>query len=167
MSENASERVVDRSRFGSGPWDNEPDRVEWRDEKTGLDCLILRNGLGALCGYVAVRPGHPWHGKGYDDVPAEVHGGLTYADACHGRICHVPRPGEPDNVWWLGFDAGHAWDLVPSMTHWRRLMPKLASLDDSETYRTVEYMRAECERLARQVADASLAKTSHRRLVDA
>lgn len=51
-------------------WDNEPDRKHWIDADTGLDCLIVRNGLGgkgALCGYVGVPKGHPWYGKDYSD----------------------------------------------------------------------------------------------------
>jgi hypothetical protein len=94
----------DRSRFGSGPWDAEPDRVFWRDPATGFPCLALRNRMGAWCGYVAVPPGHSAYGKDYDEVPVEVHGGLTYADFCqeddreHG-VCHTPQPGEPDRVW--------------------------------------------------------------------
>jgi hypothetical protein len=164
VSENAVARVVDRSRFGSGPWDNEPDRVEWRDEKTGLDCLIVRGPLGALCGYVAVLPGHPWHGRGYDDVDADVHGGLTYAAACHGLVCHVPRPGEPDDVWWLGFDAAHYMDLVPSMSFWRKEARFEVAFD--ETYKGVDYMKNECADLARQVSEASLVRQA-RRLIDA
>jgi hypothetical protein len=38
----------------------EPDKVQWRDQVTGLTCLIVRvNPGGALCGYVGVPPGHP------------------------------------------------------------------------------------------------------------
>lgn len=73
----------------SGPWKDEPDRVEWRC--LGFPCLIVRNNSGALCGYVGVPPAHPWHGKKYDEVGAEVHGGLTYSRPCEegGNICDV------------------------------------------------------------------------------
>lgn len=46
-----------RVKWGPGPWDGEPDKMQWTDPATGLDCLIVRNTLGALCGYVGVTPG--------------------------------------------------------------------------------------------------------------
>lgn len=44
-----------------GEWDREPDKIEWTDKKTGLPCLIVRNRLGALCGYVGVGEKHPFY----------------------------------------------------------------------------------------------------------
>ena len=42
--------------WGQGPWDDEPDRVDF--EHAGFPCLLLRNPrLGQWCGYVAVPPG--------------------------------------------------------------------------------------------------------------
>ena len=32
-------RTVDKSTWARGPWDTEPDKMQWRDEATGLDCL--------------------------------------------------------------------------------------------------------------------------------
>jgi len=145
--------MTDRSTWGEGPWQNEPDRKEWRDEATGLPCLIVRHPLmGQLCGYVAVPPGHPWHGvKCNDDRLDNVraHGGLTFSAACDedGLVCHVPQAGEPADVWWLGFDCGHAWDLIPgieAMGSW-----------DHCTYRDMPYVEAECAKLAAQAKEAS------------
>jgi hypothetical protein len=130
---------VDRSGWPAGPWDDEPDRVEF--EHAGLPCLLNRGRMGQWCGYAAVPPGHPLHGQDYDVPDVKVHGGLTYAEACQGRICHLPEPGEPDDVWWFGFDCAHAWDVVPGV--WR--LPKAE-------YRTVAYTRRETERLAEQLA---------------
>jgi hypothetical protein len=149
----------------AGPWDDEPDKVSWTDQATGRPCLIVRNRLGALCGYVAVDPGHPLYGIGYSDVPDAVHeaahGGLTYASPCqevedeaHG-ICHVPEPGAPDDVWWLGFDCAHAGDLAPAMEATRREldMPSFPGLP-RDKYRTVGYVRRRCEDLAAALASA-------------
>lgn len=141
----------DRSSWGSGDWDNEPDRVEWRDESTDLPCLALRNRLGAWCGYVACPPEHPWHGLDYDSEElgdVHAHGGLTFSSFCAEgegpeRICHVPRPGEPDNVWWLGFDCAHLGDHVPAMHR--------DYLGRGETYRTLDYVQRQCSYLAAQV----------------
>lgn len=132
----------DRSEWGRGPWDDEPDdRVEWRSE--GLACLMVRNYSGAWCGYVGVPPGHPWHGVNYNDVDAIVHGGLTYSDRCAGHICHVPSEGEPHDVWWLGFDCFHSGDKPPLGRPW---FP-------GGTYRDARYVRSEVNGLARQARE--------------
>ncbi len=128
-----------------GPWDGEPDKVQWPDAATGLACMIRRGPTGAWCGYVGVDESHPLHGRGYSGVDVEVHGGLTYAAACDGDetgICHVVDPGDPDPAWWFGFDCGHAFDLVP-------LMPVPG---DPGVYRDQAYVTAEVQRLALQIA---------------
>lgn len=58
---------VDKSAWGPGAWQNEPDKVQWVDAATGLDCLIVRNNGGALCGYVGVPEAHPLHGISYNE----------------------------------------------------------------------------------------------------
>lgn len=156
----AKERIVDRTGWPAGPWDSEPDRIEWMT-KAGLPALMVRVDHGAWCGYVAVPPGHPDHGKHYRDVEdtIDVHGGLTYADKCSGKVCHVPAPGEPDDVWWFGFDCVHSGDLAPGMGG-RMLSPLSVfgfggSATDGygSTYRDVAYVRREVEGLARQLAE--------------
>ena len=143
----------DRPAMPAGPWDNEPDKVQWVDEATGLDCLIHRGPAGALCGYVGVPPEHPLHGKDYEIPDIEVHGGLTYADACqenasegHG-ICHIPEPGRPADVWWFGFDTAHCGDYCP-----RYDGDKSPRTRGNLTYRTIGYVKAECASLAKQLA---------------
>ena len=139
-----------------GPWDDEPDKAQWVDDATGLDCLIVRNGLGALCGYVGLPPGHPLHGVGYDDADVQVHGGLTFAGPCQDGaedgpgVCHVPEPGRPADVWWLGFDCAHAGDLSPSLQ--QHYGPMAALYREQSTYRTFDYVRAEVADLAGQLA---------------
>lgn len=141
---------IDKSAWGDGPWQTEPDRVEF--EHAGLPCLLVRNPRsGNWCGYAAVPPGHPYHGMDYNIADVEVHGGLTYANACAGQICHVPKPGEPDDVYWFGFDCAHFMDLVPGYAHLFKGMPSL-SADLRDTYRDVAYVTAETKRLAEQLA---------------
>lgn len=168
--------TVDKTTWGPGPWQDEPDKMQWIDEATGLDCLIVRNRLGALCGYVGVPPEHPWHGlayggvgEDYDNAPdaiIDVHGGLTYADACQEDvaeaegICHVPAPGRPDNVWWFGFDCAHSFDVVPGMEARDRERGHAPIRFGGETYRTVGYVQRECRRLALQLAATSKEETS-------
>lgn len=135
-----------KASWGAGPWQDEPDHVEWRDKDTGLPCMLHRNHGGALCGYVAVNPGHAMHGKDYDHVGVDVHGGLTYASKCNGPLCHVAAPGEPDDVWWLGFDCAHYRDYVPGYAS------RFPHDEDREVYRDVAYVQAECASLAKQLA---------------
>lgn len=129
-------RFVDKSKWGLGPWQDEPDKKQWRDPATGMACMIRRNELmGNWCGYVGVPADHPWSGVEYSQCIAdscneehcyshapegkiEVHGGLTYSAFCweenkeHG-VCHITEPEE--RLWWFGFDCSHACDLIPGM----------------------------------------------------
>lgn len=73
----------DKTDWGAGVWQTEPDKVQNIDEATGYDTLIVRNHGGALCGYVGVPEGHAMFGKLYYDVPVSVHGGLTFASFCN------------------------------------------------------------------------------------
>lgn len=123
-------------------WLSEPNKVQWVDIPSNLDCLILRNQFGALCGYVGVPPGHPFHGKHYDDVHLHAHGGLTYCGECNGHICHEPEPGRPAEVWWFGFDCGHCHDVVPYS-----LVPAMPGA----TYKEIEFVRKEILFLAAQI----------------
>ena len=210
--------VIDKTGWQPGPWDDEPDKVQWPDEATGLPCLIVRGPVGGLCGYVGVLPGHPLHGVDHSDCPKacgkewcdhrpehflEAHGGITFAgkcseisrekwekwratllapkhqeearnypygDAaerlrewkeglenyeawsarCHARhICHIPAPGDPDDVWWFGFDCAHAGDICPKMSSYGI---RSMSGDHGEVYRDIAYVAAECAALAQQLA---------------
>ena len=151
---------VENELWGPGPWDSEPDKLTWMDEATGLDCMALRNRLGAWCGYVGLGPEHPLHGLDYDEVSGVgVHGGLTFADRCDEtgvvpmsqRICHVPEPGRPGDVWWLGFDCAHAWDVAPGLRAWTERLVDHPPWPDW-SYRDLAYVRSEVESLARQLA---------------
>ena len=148
--ETKSYKNLDRSGWHSGEWDNEPDKMQWPDEATGLPCLAVRQkDNGHWCGYVGVTEEHPKFSLGYSEVDAEVHGGLTYADACQPRvdesrgICHTPPVGEPDHVWWFGFDCAHAWDYSPG--------ERTRIREADQTYRTLDYVRENCRGLAKQL----------------
>lgn len=152
--------TLDKSEWLPGPWQSEPDKVQYRDETTGFPCLIVRGPSGALCGYVGVSPGHPWHGVDYngvmvgDDEYVDVHWGLTYADKCQHstdpsqHICHIPAPGEPDDVWWLGFDCAHSGDLT-------ELKRSYGYACITDTYRDIGFVEGECRKLARQAGQVA------------
>ena len=127
-----------------GPWDREPDKVHW--VHNGLDCLIVRGPLGALCGYVGIPEGHPMFG--HDEVDVDVHGGLTFAGRCRPTkddargVCHPKEGAANEIVWWLGFDCAHIWDVMPKY--------KALSFQDG-SYKDLAYVKAEVERLAEQL----------------
>lgn len=149
-----------KESWGPGPWQDEPDKMQWTDSVTGYPCLLHRGALGSWCGYVGVSPGHPAYEIDYgklEDKDISAHGGLTYTNHCMetGRedfgVCHVPEPGQPDNVWWIGFDCAHGGDYVPSMAIWR----KENNMDDSwrlkDVYRDMNYVQNEVHNLAEQL----------------
>ena len=154
-----------RAGLPEGPWLDEPDKIQWYDQATQMACLIVRNPVGVLCGYVGVEPSHPWHGVAYNECikpgacdcesvcdhrPGsilQVHGGINYSTPCQedGEVCHVPTAGREHNIWWFGFDCGHAWDLIP------RYIAKGWYFKDVQ-YRDVEYVKNQCADLAYQLA---------------
>lgn len=191
-----------KSKWGPGPWQDEPDALDWRDEATGFACAIRRNLMltGSLCGYVGVPPGHALHGWSYhDDVPLraefeepgkfgavdmffyalsgeyehgtiplglalKAHGGINWSGA-------LPDDSDASGRWWFGFDCGHAGDYSPGI----HALSKRSHIKDDTTrafaeydkhlglgaptpwgepitYRTVDYVKAECAALAMQLA---------------
>lgn len=177
----STERVyatLDKSKWGPGPWQSEPDKVQFVDPATKLPCLAVRGGSGSWCGYVGVAEGHPLFGVPYNgqldgdgtegawpnspEGILNVHGGITFSDLCQegapeeSSVCHIPAPGEPDHVWWFGFDAAHAGDYSPKMDRELYAMfgnqfGRTGGPKDYETYRTLEYIREQCAELAAQL----------------
>lgn len=113
-------RTADKSTWARGEWDDEPDKMQWPDEATGLPCMIVRNAGGALCGYVGISMPHPMYGKNYNQCVApeqhrdshegddpdyhydctpkgllDAHGGITFANACrtpsHEDFAQLPE----------------------------------------------------------------------------
>lgn len=145
-------RTIDKSEWQRGEWNDEPDKAQWIDEDTDLDCLIVRGSSGALCGYVGVPEGHCAFSTHYDGVDVNVHGGLTFSAFCqHSEdetkgVCHVPAEGRPDRVWWLGFDCAHSGDVSPKYER--------ASYGSyEESYKGIGYVKKEIRGLARQLRD--------------
>jgi hypothetical protein len=132
------------------PWQNEPDTVEFNYK--GYDCLIQRvnhrpvhnpqDCLGHLCGYVDLPKGHKYYGKQYDEIPLDVHGGLTYAE------------GKKNNVWTIGFDCAHFGDLIPGIYELRLHGGPLYGINfdrDDDIYRTVSFVENELKSLVDQL----------------
>lgn len=137
--------------WGAGPWQDEPDELAW--SFGDVACRIVRHpSFGSLNGYVAVPPGHPWHGL--EDLDADVHGGITYS----GPFDEHTYASATDGQWWVGFDAGHYTDLSPGLTALVRHaggLPEGGVIHPFGIYRDLAYVRSETERLARQATEAS------------
>lgn len=82
--------------------------IEFLDEGNynGYDYYITSCGAHP-CAYVALTDKHPFFGKDYDDIPIDVHGGITFGCELHphiGKIC-------------IGWDYAHLGDYNPYLPH--------------------------------------------------
>jgi hypothetical protein len=117
------------------PWLTEPNKLEWVDTATGLSCLIMRNAyMLNLCGYVKV-PGISASNDSEGFEGLDVHGGVTF----QGSLIDTGAGNKLKEGYWVGFDCAHSMDLVPSMLRFGECYG---------TYRTIDYVKLECEKLA-------------------
>lgn len=135
-----------------------------RGEHCGFQWIVVHNGSGYRCGYIRLPQGHPWHGKGYDDIHAVVHGGLTYAAA--DEPCGDPTELDAPS-WWVGFDCAHCSDAPdPSLpippqllTIYQRFASSTWETSDAphgRKIRTTEYVAEQCQRLCEQAQALAL-----------
>jgi hypothetical protein len=169
----------DRSTWGKGLWDGEPDREQWSDSMTGYPCLAIRCDLGMWAGYVGVYPEHPAFGQEIDDLPGVNF--WCYTDEHHfiepwpvdpNAVVNVDDPKEsilqvvrmPDYLWFFGFDFAHAGDIIPSvvvaMANVQRSLNRTA-LDKAfkSTYKDLAYVKKTCETVAIELARMAGTKT--------
>jgi hypothetical protein len=131
-----------------------PESVLGKGEHAGYKWAIVHNAMGYRCGYVRLPKGHPWHGKDYNDIPAEVHGGLTFGEP--DKPCD--KPGD-DDAFWIGFDCGHYDDLPDPLLPAPYRIPEYQFLRLGQvgaTIKTQEYVEAECRSLCEQAAGAGI-----------
>jgi len=109
-------------------------------EYKGFKIVILRMMYmgGQLNGYVRLPKGHKFYGKGYDDIPIECHGGLTFT----GDL-------ENDGDFYIGFDTAHYMDYMPFM----QMFLKREDRGDNpnEHYKDINYVRNECKSIVDQL----------------
>ena len=156
---------IDKSDWGDGPWQNEPDEMSW--SFGDVLCRIVRNPHGgSLNGYISVPKSHPWYETEQDSLyDLDVHGGVTFA----GRFAHSTHatPTEADlEVWWIGFDCAHSGDRSPGFEALGRQRGSPWPIFGNDTYKHIEYVRREVEMLARQAIAALRAQVDLQRLKD-
>ena len=139
-----------------------PFKVEREWEHVGLLCAVVQAGEGGhRCGYVRVPPGHSAHGKHYDEVGVDVHGGLTFGDI-------EPCAHEDGTGFWFGFDCAHAGDASyepefneawgeEAKSVWKIINGVSPLPRDYEHFWTQPEVERETERLAEQLAAAQCA----------
>lgn len=170
--------------------------VEGEFTHRGLKCVVVMRGSAERCGYVGIPKGHCLYGKSYNDhlnikkddigereisgvIPLflaildaderikieayfQCHGGITYSDG--GENSDYPILSD---LWWFGFDCGHAGDakdfdeakkLFSGDLETLRHIEQIEKVDKKyplpgEVVRSYGYVKAECKRLAEQLAD--------------
>lgn len=172
---------IERAGWPAGPWSDEPDKMQWIDDATGMACLAVRHPhSGHWCGYVGVEPGHMLHGKDYGaagvftcgdtceegedgyhygctpQAHLEAHGGITFADKCQHSTdpCRgVCHIAEPGK-------PDELWWFGFDCAHCGDCSPRDYELKKRGypfspvygVYRDLGYVREQCAHLAQQLA---------------
>lgn len=136
-----------------------PFKIEREWVHAGLDCAVVQAREGMhRCGYVRVPSNHPAYNVDYNNVEADVHGGLTFGQA-----------DDEGNGWWFGFDCAHFGDSMfdldsestdPSFLAVRKVHIDIAShFPDSQSrehFWKQDEVERETEELAVQLAAMSI-----------
>lgn len=132
---------------------------EERFEYKGYPCVVLFQPAGYRCGYVGLPKDNQYYEKDYNDIPVDCHGGLTYAD----RVLSYQ---DDKDVWWIGFDCGHACDgfdidklkeyyadndevmKTINYMHGYHMM-----VNKEHEFRTFDYVKEECKKIVDQLME--------------
>jgi hypothetical protein len=154
-------------KWSSGPWTVEPDLAHFVHKY--LPCVMLRHhSLGHWCGYTGVPVGHPLYKQREISISrlVSVHGGPTFVGCwpvkvkdSHTDLYTLLTP--HDKYWWVGFDCGHAGDIVPAMRIFLGKRGKDYShfssgegwRGEKATYKDMGYVHKQVIRLADQLAE--------------
>jgi len=148
MISEAANAPIDKSDWGDGPWQTEPDTAFWIDEPTGFPCHAMRHVyFGCWCGYLGLPPKHPWYSLKRRHIPL-IGPRVVNADG----FAPIERGTKPVYRW-LGFDCMHGGvegDFAPGM--WattKAAMPHWDS-DYLGTYRTLDWVKEGLQFMAAQ-----------------
>lgn len=136
--------------------------------------VIILNGLGHRCGYVAIPPEHPFDkipkpdndycrdgDLDYSEMDIECHGGLTFASRNHGLKSELNIT---CNDAWIGFDCGHYDDGIDfdamrkyyGDEYTEKLRSTLYVLCDG-TVKDFDYVANECKSIIDQLVEKEAA----------
>lgn len=138
-------QTIDKSAWGDGPWQNEPDEIFWR--QGSYECLIRRSHFsGAFCGYVVLPRGHRLEATPARDLEhIRVHGGVTFSSELN-MLRELGTVEIDLGRWAIGFDAAHPEDYSPGFA----LNAGINPFGDPRYYRDVEFMKRQLISLAAQ-----------------
>lgn len=126
-------------------------RLERDFKEQGFRCVIIGTKLGHRCGYIGIPTGHELYEVDYDSLQhIDIHGGWTW-----GRSGSDGYPiDSEEDLYWLGFDCGHAGDgkdfeLIKELNEPDYAKTLIEIEEKYPTYgevRTVEYLENEIRR---------------------
>ena len=90
---------------------------EWKQHiNTGSNQSPYSMG-GNYNGYVVVDKEHPYYGMSYDNVPVDVHGGVTWSQSgsC-SKFSELKEEYRNEDHWVFGFDTAHPGDSTYNWT---------------------------------------------------
>lgn len=105
-----------------------------------------------LNGYLGIPKGHPWYQVDHNHIDTSVHGGLTYA--AHHSSNQIEGLDPTLDIWWIGFDCGHAWDIIPGIEKLEKELGFEPIRIEGSSYKDRDYVFNELEELAQQATVA-------------
>jgi hypothetical protein len=137
--------------------------VEGGGEYKGYEFIVTFNRMGFRCGYVAIPAEHPLYDKDSDQMEEKV--------SCHGGVTFFGKNSIVEDILgnhhcedkWLGFDAGHYYDLYDKEAAEKYFdlrdlerdhMDRMSNIYQGEelaAMRNLEYMENECRSIVDQL----------------
>lgn len=149
--------LYDKTGWGKGPWQDEPDYVAFIEKETTYPCVAKRNMLGVFVGYVGLDEHHPLYlaevgCAEFDFIDVHQHAPTFAALLPEECVNFAP----PKMFWWVGFDCMHETDMCP----WRdtkqlenpQRKPTVRRSRGSGIYRDLPYVTEQLELLASQLS---------------
>lgn len=78
----------------------------------GYEFAVMSLGTHPCC-YIKLPQGHKYYETHYNDIPLEVHGGLTYGE----KSLQVIRNVFDESGYWIGWDYAHYGDYYGASSH--------------------------------------------------
>lgn len=126
------------------PWNDEPDTYDFTH--MGYECNAVRNFIGVWCGFVRLPISHPWCNMPYEEIPVNVHGGLSFSGHREGS-----HQGIDSDFFWVGFDCARAGDYVPGVRAFeKKMFPKIEGGPDVSAYKNLQFVIVQTMELAAQ-----------------
>lgn len=133
--------------------------IEERFIYKGYPCVVLFMPMAFRTGYVGLPKTSKFYGKGFDDIPVDCHGGLTY-----GRNYLFGQ--DDKDTWWIGFDCAHCYDgfdLEKANKYFGNdketqrvlsIMKDFHSMANAEhEFRTLDYVKKDCKHIVDQIIE--------------